>query len=65
MASTDKHKSRLGVIVIDCKGDDLSRCRSVLVRALGYDFKIDDDGKYAVGASPAGEPHVLLQRCGA
>lgn len=55
------HASRLGVIVIDCKGDDLDDAAAFWSAAMGYDFRIDPDGKYAVGASPDGEPRVLLQ----
>ena len=55
------HQSRLGVIVIDCKGEDLDEAATFWSATLGHDFRIDDDGKYAVGASPEGEPRVLLQ----
>ncbi|MEM8878594.1 MAG: VOC family protein [Pseudomonadota bacterium] len=64
MADINSHMSRLGVIVIDCKGDDLTDASAFWSGALGYEFKIDDDGKYAVGSSPAGEPRVLLQHVG-
>ncbi len=55
------HKSRLGVIVIDCKGEELNAAAIFWSAALGYDFDIDPDGKYAVGKNPEGEPRMLLQ----
>ncbi|MEM9012902.1 MAG: VOC family protein [Pseudomonadota bacterium] len=58
------HKSRLGVIVIDCQGEALGDAARFWSGALGYDFPVDADGKYAVGASPEGEPRVLLQHVG-
>lgn len=55
------HRSRLGVIVIDCQGDDLTAGARFWAGALGHGFAIDPDGKYAVGAGPATAPRVLLQ----
>ena len=61
MSEAHTHKSRLGVIVVDCKGNDLTDAAAFWSSALGYEFRIDDDGKYAVGAAPSGEPRMLLQ----
>ena len=55
------HRSRLGVIVIDCKTDDLSEDVSYWSAALGMKGVVDGDGKYAVFDGPAGQPRVLLQ----
>jgi hypothetical protein len=55
------HQSRLGVIVIDCQGEDLAEPVRFWSAALGYAFEIGPDGKYAEGTGPAGEPRVLLQ----
>lgn len=56
------HRSRLGVVVIDCRGEDLADAARFWSGALGYAFDIDADGTYAVGKSPEGEPRMLLQR---
>ena len=55
------HKSRLGVVVIDCQADDLDAANAFWSAAL--DRKVDEaDGKYTVLEGPAGEPKVLLQK---
>ncbi len=55
------HHSRLGVIVIDCRTDDLTDALAFWTAALGYDGSVDDDGRYAVIKTPDGHPAVLLQ----
>ena len=41
------HKSRIGVIVIDCETDDLNGPLDFWSKALGVSGEIDADGKYA------------------
>lgn len=53
------HRSRLGVIVIDCQTDDLAAAFGFRSQALGLPGEIDPDGKYAV--FDRGYPRVLLQ----
>ena len=55
------HRSRIGVVVIDCRTDDLSEPLAFWSAALGLPGEIDDRGKYAVFADHAGHPKVLLQ----
>ncbi len=55
------HRSRLGVIVVDCKTEDLSAALAFWSAALGISGAVDPDGKYAVLKGCAGEPKVLLQ----
>jgi len=55
------HRSRLGVIVIDCQTNDLAPATRFWAAALGVTGKVDDDGKYAVLADRKGYPKVLLQ----
>ncbi|WP_108662390.1 VOC family protein [Acuticoccus kandeliae] len=55
------HKSRLACLVIDCKTEDLTDALAFWTGALGLKGTIDEDGKYAVIKSPAGEPRILLQ----
>ena len=55
------HRSRLGVIVIDCQTDDLAPATSFWSAALGVSGKVDADGKYAVLADRQGYPKILLQ----
>lgn len=55
------HRSRLGVIVIDCQTDDLGAATTFWKDALGVSGKVDADGKYAVLADGQGYPKVLLQ----
>ncbi|MEM8790048.1 MAG: VOC family protein [Pseudomonadota bacterium] len=55
------HRSRIGVIVIDCQEDDLGPATEFWAAALGVSGKVDDDGKYAVLADHQGYPKILLQ----
>jgi predicted enzyme related to lactoylglutathione lyase len=55
------HKSRLGVVVIDCKTDDLANAARFWEAALGRPVTIDPDGKYAQLADDGGDIRVLLQ----
>ena len=55
------HKSRLGCMVIDCKGEDLASALAFWSAALGLDGEIDKDGKYAVLKTTGDDIHVLLQ----
>lgn len=55
------HRSRIGVIVIDCQTDDLGPATAFWSAALGVSGKVDDDGKYAVLADRDGYPKLLLQ----
>ncbi|MEO0620066.1 MAG: VOC family protein [Pseudomonadota bacterium] len=56
------HKSRLGVLVIDCKTDDLPGAAAFWSGALGYDADIDPAfPDYVRLATPDGELRVLLQ----
>ena len=52
---------RIGVIVIDCRTDDLSEAVRFWSAALGKEGKIDERGKYAVFDDHQGYPKVLLQ----
>ena len=56
------HRSRLGVVVVDCQTDDLQDALAFWSAALGLDGAVDPDGKYAVLKSPSGEVKILLQR---
>ena len=55
------HHSRLGVLVIDCRTDDLAPALAFWTGALGYDGTLDEDGKYATVKTPEGHIAVLLQ----
>ena len=55
------HRSRLGVIVIDCQTGDLGPATQFWAAALGVSGEVDPDGKYAVLADRKGYPKVLLQ----
>ena len=55
------HKSRLGVVVIDCKTDELGEAARFWEAALGREVAIDSDGKYAQLADDEGSLRVLLQ----
>lgn len=55
------HRSRLGVVVIDCQTTDLGPATEFWRQALGVSGKVDDDGKYAVLADRQGYPKMLLQ----
>ncbi|MGF1445825.1 MAG: VOC family protein [Pikeienuella sp.] len=55
------HRSRIGVIVIDCQTADLAPACDFWKTALGATGKVDDDGRYAVLADRQGYPKILLQ----
>lgn len=55
------HHSRLGVVVIDCKSDELQDALAFWSAALGCEGRIDADGKYAALKTPQGAIRVLLQ----
>ncbi|MEM6466364.1 MAG: VOC family protein [Pseudomonadota bacterium] len=55
------HKSRLGVIVIDCQTDNLEEAARFWGGALGKAVTIDPDGKYATIGDRTTSPCVLLQ----
>ena len=54
------HRSRLGVVVIDCQTDDLTDALVFWSGVLGEKGVLDDEGKYAVFDGQRG-PRVLLQ----
>ena len=59
------HKSRLGVIVIDCETDDASDVEAFWSGALGCAAEYSDDPanqNYVKLATPDGEVQVLLQK---
>ena len=59
------HKSRLGVVVVDCREDDFDRDVAFWSAALGRPAKRSDDPSdqnYVDLESPQGEVKVLLQR---
>ena len=59
------HKSRLGVIVIDCEGDDLGGAEAFWSQALGCAADHSDDPQqqnYVKLASPDGDIGILLQK---
>ena len=56
------HKSRLGVLVIDCETGDLKEAATFWSAALGYGpGKLDEDGKYWELEGPPDQIRVLLQ----
>jgi hypothetical protein len=55
------HRSRIGVIVIDCQTEDLGLATEFWRAALGVSGAVDPDGKYAVLADRQGHPKILLQ----
>lgn len=57
------HKSRLAVIVIDCRSDDLDREARFWTGALGRENEREPiDPRYRDLKGPASEPRVLLQK---
>lgn len=56
------HRSRIGVVCIDCETDDLGPATEFWSALLGMDGKVDPDGKYAQFDDHAGYPKVLLQK---
>lgn len=56
------HKSRMGVIVIDCKTQNLSQAAEFWSQALGFDAQMDDDfPDYVALKTPEGHIKMLLQ----
>lgn len=55
------HKSRIGVVCIDCQTADLTGAMAFWSRMLGMDAELDERGKYAILGGHAGHPKVLLQ----
>ncbi len=56
------HKSRIGVIVIDCKTDDMSSAAEFWSHALGCEAQMDPDfPDYAALKTPEGHIKMLLQ----
>jgi predicted enzyme related to lactoylglutathione lyase len=59
------HKSRLGVIVIDCESDDLSAAEKFWSQALGYAVQRSDNPEhdnYSKLETPESHVGVLLQK---
>ncbi len=54
------HRSRLGVVCIDCRTDDLAEAVAFWSGVLGVEGRIEDDGKYASFEGLTG-PRVILQ----
>jgi len=54
------HRSRIGVVVVDCRTEDLSEAVRFWSALLGVAGEIDADGKYAVFEGQRA-PRVLLQ----
>ena len=55
------HRSRLGVVVIDCQADDLEEANAFWSAALDLGVG-ETDGQYTVLDGPEGEPRLLLQK---
>lgn len=55
------HRSRIGVVVIDCQTDDLTEPLAFWKAALGCEGAVDPDGQYAQ-LHTEGQMRVLLQR---
>ncbi len=55
------HRTRIGVVCIDCQGEDLTGATAFWSAALGKTGVIDERGKYAVFDGHKGYPKVLLQ----
>jgi predicted enzyme related to lactoylglutathione lyase len=55
------HRSRLSVVVIDCRTEDFSEATAFWSGALGSARRIDARGKYTVFEDRGGLPRVLLQ----
>ncbi|SHI85538.1 VOC family protein [Wenxinia saemankumensis] len=54
------HRSRIGVVCIDCRTEDLGEARAFWSGLLGVEGETDPDGKYVAFEGLAG-PRVLLQ----
>ncbi len=57
------HRSRLGCIVIDCTADRVEEAARFWAAALGGEYELDGEGKYAE-ISDQGEIKVLVQAVG-
>ena len=55
------HRSRIGVVCIDCQTGDLAPAPAFWSALLGSEAEIADDGKYASLDGHGGYPKVLLQ----
>lgn len=55
------HKSRISVVCIDCKTDDLSEATAFWSAMLGKEAELDERGKYAQFDGHTGHPKVLFQ----
>lgn len=55
------HRSRIGVLCIDCQTDDLSDATAFWSAMLGKDGVVDPNGKYAQFDGHNGSPRILLQ----
>lgn len=55
------HKSRIGVVCIDCRTEDLTEATAFWSAMLGMQGEIDERGKYTVFDKHSGYPKVLLQ----
>ena len=55
------HRSRIGVLCIDCQTEDLGPAVDYWSAMLGVEGKVDPDGKYASLNGHRGYPKVLLQ----
>src|SRR5262249_50491945 len=59
------HRSRLGALIIDCRGGDLRAHAKFWAKALGYRVvppKKKWDGKYIGLAGPDGDVKMMVQR---
>lgn len=57
------HRSRLGVVVIDCETDDLAAAAQFWASALGYRIAAHQpDPRYVALEGPDEEPRVLIQK---
>ncbi len=54
------HRSRLGVVVLDCRTEDLAEAAAFWSGVLGVEGRVDPDGRYAQFEAQRG-PRVLLQ----
>lgn len=55
------HRSRIGVLCVDCKTDDLVPAMKFWSAMLGVEGEVDPDGKYASLNGHEGFPKVILQ----
>jgi hypothetical protein len=55
------HRSRIGVLCIDCQTDDLGPGMAFWSKALGVEGEVDGDVRYAPLNGWQGYPRVLLQ----